>query len=236
MIRVSAIRFFQTVLPPPVWVRAGFVAVAFIGAWTLILNPRDVDTAFGNILIVQMLATSSGFAAAASRGHFDPLLVSGRSRAAIALGHAIATSLPGLLAWALILVIAAWLGGVAFERAFSPQRFAAILIVSGCGWAVGLPLPRLVGGALWMALVMGIMMSGAGILAGVWLLEQDPSNIRAVLLMGLASVMCPFLLLGDQPGPSNLLSIALALGMACAIVASGVRYVVRRDYVLKEPA
>lgn len=236
MIHASTIRFFLTVLPPAVWIQAAFALAAVVGVWTLLLSPGEVDSAFANILIVQMLATSSGFAAAASRGYVDPLLVSGRSRVSIALGHAFATALPGLIALACVLVTAAWLGGVALDRAFAPQRLAAILIVSGCGWAIGLPFPRLVGGALWMALFMGVMLSGASLAAGIWLLELDPSNVRLVLLMGVAAVACPFLLLGDQPGPANLWSIGLAVALASGVMACGVRYVVGRDYVLKEPA
>jgi hypothetical protein len=53
--------------------------------------------------------------------------------------------------------------------------------------------------------------------------------------MGVAAVACPFLLLGDQPGPANPWSIGLALVLASVVVAGGVQYVVRRDYVLKEP-
>jgi hypothetical protein len=234
MIHASAVRFFLTVLPPPVWIQAGLAIAAALGVWTLILNPREVDSALGNILIVQMLATSSGFAAAASRGHCDPLLVSGRSRASIAIGHAVASALPGLIALAIVLATAAWFGGVSAERAFSPQRLAAILIVSGCGWAIGLPFPRLVGGALWMAFFMGLMLSGLGLVAGAWLLESGPAHGWAVLLMGVAAVACPFLLLGDSPGPANPWSIGVALVLASVVVTAGVRYVVRRDYVLKE--
>jgi hypothetical protein len=235
MIHASAVRYFLTVLPPPVWIQAGFAIAAVIGVWTLILNPREVDSALGNILIVQMLATSSGFAAAASRGHIDPLLVAGRSRVSIALGHAVASALPGLVAFAIVLATAAWFGGVSAERAFSPQRLTAILIVSGCGWAIGLPFPRLVGGALWMGFFMGIVLSGAGLVLGIRLLEAGTSHPGTVLLMAGAAVACPLLLLGDQPGAANLWSIGLALALATAVVAVGVRYVVRRDYVLKEP-
>jgi hypothetical protein len=236
MIRATSVRFFLTGLPPPMGIRLGFAIAAAIGVWTLILSPREVDSALGNLLIVQMLATSSGFAAAASRGHLDPLLVSGRSRVSIALGHAVATALPGLVAFAIVLATAAWFGGVSAERAFAPQRLTAILIVSGCGWAIGLPFPRLVGGALWLASFMGIMLSGVGILAGVWLLEQGPAHVGMVLLMGVAAVACPFLLLGDQPGPANPWSLGLAVALAALVMIGGVRYVVGRDYVLKEPA
>jgi hypothetical protein len=235
MIHVSAVRYFLTVLPPPVWIQAGFAIAAVIGVWTLILNPREVDSALGNILIVQMLATSSGFAAAASRGHVDPLLVSGRSRVSIAFGHAVASALPGFVAFAIVLATAAWFGGESAARAFAPQRLTAILIVSGCGWAIGLPFPRLVGGALWMGFFMGTMLSGIGLVLGMRLLEPGSPDAGAILFMGIAAVAYPFLLLGDQPGPANPWSIGLALVLASVVVAGGVRYVVRRDYVLKEP-
>jgi hypothetical protein len=236
MIRATSVRFFLTVLPSPVWMRAGLALGAIVGVWTLVLNPREVDSALGNLLILQMLATSSGFAPAASRGHIDPLLISGRSRVSIAFGHALATALPGLVAFAIVLATAAWFGGVSAERAFAPQRLAAILIVSGCGWAIGLPFPRLVGGALWLAFFMSIVLSGAALILGIRLLEAETSYPGTVLLMAGAAVACPLLLLGDQPGAANPWSIGLALALASAIVAAGVRYVVRRDYVLKEPA
>lgn len=235
MIRVSAVRFFLVVMPTPPWLLAGFAVVAALGGYTLVLNPRDVDSAFGYILLLQMLAASSGYAAAASRGYLDPILVGGRSRLSIAFGSALAAALPGLIAWAVILLLALWEGDGAPARALALHRFAALLIVSGGAWALGLVLPRLAGGALWMMGMIGVAMSHGAIAQFVMILEA-PSSIGQVLLTAAACAACPLLLLGDNPGPADPRVVALALAMAAGLVGLAVWHVAVRDYTLKEPA
>ncbi|CAN5388400.1 hypothetical protein BH23ACI1_BH23ACI1_09630 [soil metagenome] len=235
MVRVSVVRFFLVVMPPPPWLLVGFVAVVALGGWTLALNPRNVDSAFTYILLLQMLSASSGFGAAASRGHLDPILVSGRSRASIALGSVLAAALPGLVAWAAILIMSVWVGGVAPGRAFTVHRFAALFIVSGCAWATGLVLPRLAGGALWMMGMIGLAMTH-GVFTRFVVVLEGPSTFGQVLITAAACAACPLLFLGDNAGPRDLRVVTLALSLAASVVAIAVWRVSERDYTLKEPA
>jgi len=74
VIRASCLRFLFVVSPPATWMYAAFAASVLIGSATLWLNPADVDSAFGSILLLQMFSASSGFAGSAARGYFDPIL------------------------------------------------------------------------------------------------------------------------------------------------------------------
>ncbi len=136
MIRVTSARFFLVVAPCPSWMRVGFGAAVLMGGATVWFNPSDVDSALGSILLLQMFSASSGYASSAARGHFDPILVSDRSRASVAAGSLVAAALPGAIAWMLIVGWAAALG--AGPVVLAPQRQAAFLIVSCTAWSAGL--------------------------------------------------------------------------------------------------
>ena len=235
MVRVSTIRFFLAVMPAPAWILAGFVAVVLLGAWTIALNPRNVDSALACVLLLQVLSASSGYGPAAARGWLDPLLVSGRSRWSIALGSAIAAALPGLAAWGAILVAAIYAGPDAIARAFAANRFAALLIVSGGAWAFGLRLPRLAGGALWMMAMIGLALTHAALPRFVEILDR-PEGVSQLLLTAAACGVWPLLLLGDDPGPRDPLVVVLSLAAAAVPIGLAVRHVVNRDYTLEEPS
>jgi hypothetical protein len=235
MIRVSAVRFFLVVMPAPAWMLTGFALVVALGGYTLVLNPRDVDSAFGYILLLQMLAASSGYAAAASRGYLDPLLVSGRSRLSIAFSSLLAAALPGLVAWTTILLVALAVGDAAPARAFTLHRFAALVIISSGAWAIGLVLPRLAGGALWMMAMIAIAMSH-GAFARYVTIFSGPESIGQVLITAAACAVCPLLFLGDNVGPRDPRVVVLALAIAAVPVCLAVWHVAVRDYTLKEPA
>ena len=235
MVRVSTIRFFLAVMPTPACLVAGFVAVVLLGAWTIVLNPRKVDSAFACILLLQFLSASSGYGPAASRGWLDPLLVSGRSRLSIALGSAIAAALPGLAAWSAILLAALYAGPDAITRAFAPHRFAALLIVSGGAWAVGLRLPRLAGGALWLMAMIALAFAHAAFPRVVEILDR-PDGASQVLLTAAACAAWPLLFLGDDPGPRDPRVVVLSLASVAVLIGLAVRHVVTRDYTLQEPS
>lgn len=235
MVRVSTIRFFLAVMPAPAWLLAGFVAVVLLGAWTIVLNPRNVDSAFACILLLQLLSASSGYGPAASRGWLDPLLVSGRSRWSIALGSALAAALPGLAAWGAILLAALYAGPDAIARAFAPHRFAALVIVSGGAWTFGLALPRLAGGALWMMAMMGLALTNAAFPRVVAILDR-PEGVSQVLLTAATCAAWPLLFLGDDPGPRDSRVVVLSLAVVAVLIGLAVWYVATRDYTLEEPS
>lgn len=231
MIRTSPTRFFLVVAPAPVWITVGFGAAVVLAAVTLWLNPREVDSALGTVMLLQMFACSSGYAAAAGRGHFDPLIVSGRPWRAIVLGHLLATALPGLIAWAITASIAAILGHPA--AALSPHRHVAILLVSTSSWAAGLLLPPLTAGALWSSLLIGLAFSRIAVGDVLAAAQHAPSDFLGAVASACASALCPFLLLGDLPGMRDWRVAALDALFAATVVLLGARVIASRDYALR---
>src|SRR5688572_5427824 len=90
MTDASVVRFSYVTIPTAVWVRVGFAAAVAVGGFSMFLDPANgqLDSALATVLLLQMFAVSNGFASAAGRGHFDPILVSGRPRWLVALGAA----------------------------------------------------------------------------------------------------------------------------------------------------
>lgn len=235
MLRSGVVRFPLVVLPTAFWVRAGFIGAVTVGAWTLVLDPGggQLNSALASILLLQMFAVSNGFAPAAARGHFDPVLVSGRSRVAVALGAGAAAALPGAAAWGTMLVLAA-ASGEPIASVAAPHRQAAFIVVSGVGWAAGVALPRFAAGALWCLLLVGLALSDALFDRHLVLIRQAPSSVQDILLTASACVVCPFVFLGDFAGPIDWRVIALALMFTAAAVGLACVSVVRRDYGLTE--
>lgn len=233
MIRVSAVRFFLVVSPPAAWLRLALTATVVLGCATLWFNPADVDSAYGGILLLQMFGMSSGYAAQAARGYFDPLLVGRRSRRGTALAHLAATALPGMLAWTIVAAAASLLGR--FSDAASPSRTVALLLVTAVAWAAGLALPRLTAGALWSLLLVAVAMSRWSV-ALLPMIEPAPSSFPQVARAALLCAGCPFLLLGRFAGASDLRVLGIDLLIAVGAIALGSMYVTRRDYPLTEPA
>jgi hypothetical protein len=210
----------------------GFAAAVLIGGITLWLNPGDVDSAFGSILLLQMFSASSGYTASAARGCFDPLLVSGRSRSSIALGSLMAAALPGLVAWIAIVVFATALGRA--ETALALHRQTALLLVSAGAWAVGLALPRMAAGALWSFTLVTLAMSRV-LGQHLAVVQVVPVGVHHATAAA-AFAVCPYLLLGDFAAAKNAVVIGIDVLVAMAMVSAGAGYVARHEYTLVEPA
>lgn len=234
MIRVSSLQFFLTVSPAPMWMRVAFALSVATGVATLWLNPAEVDAALGSILLLQMFSASNGYSTSAARGHFDPLLVSGRRRSSIAVANLLAAALPGLVAWLVIVVLAVGLGHSA--RAAAPHRQIALLTVSCAAWAAGVMLPRMAAGALW-SLVLVALATSRGMLADSLLVAQAaPVGFSQVFAAAAACSVCPFLLLGELSGATDARVLVIDCVAAIAVALAGVRHVCRREYGLVEPA
>jgi hypothetical protein len=233
MIRASSLRFVLVVSPPAVWMVIAFGASILLGAVTLWLNPADVDSAFGSILLLQMFSASSGFAAPAGRGYFDPLLVGGRSRLRVALGSLVASTLPGLTAWTVVVLVAVGLGRGGTALTF--HRQVALILVSAIAWAAGLPLPRMAAGGLWAFVLLTAALSRGTIGDFLVVVQSAPAGLQAVLASASAFALCPYLLLGEFPAARNLMVLCADLLLAGAMVWAGVSYVCRREYALGEP-
>ena len=232
MIRASSVRFFLTVSPAPVWMRVAFVASVAIGIATLWLNPAEVDTAFGSILLLQMFSVSNGYSSSSARGHFDPILVSGRRRSRVAVANLLAASLPGVVSWLVVVLVASAAGHGA--KAAAPHRQIALLAVSCVAWSAGLALPRMAAGVLWSLVLVGLAMS-RGVLADYLLVAQAvPVGLGQVAASAAACLVCPFLLLSEFSGAMDPQVLALDLTAAMAFASVGARYVSRREYTLVE--
>ena len=233
MIRVSALRFFLIVSPLPVWMRVALGAAVLVGAATLWLNPRDADSGFGSILFLQMFCASTGYTATASRGHYDALLVSGRPRVRIAIGHLLASILPGAIAWVLIAGLAAGLGQP--DIALSLHRYTALALVSAGAWALGLAVPRMAAGALWATLLLTLALS-RGIGRYLAVVEVRPGGLYEVMWSATAFAVCPYLLLGEPAAAASPGVMAIELALVAALILGGTLYLTRREYGLVEPA
>ena len=233
MIRASCLRFLFVVSPPATWMYVAFVASVLIGAATLWLNPADVDSAFGSILLLQMFSASSGFAGSAARGYFDPILADGRSRSRVAMGSLVASTLPGVAAWLMIVLIAATLGRAA--TALTLHRLAALILVSTIAWAGGLALPRMAAGGLWAFVLLTAALSRGAVAQYLAVVQSPPTDVQDGLASAAAFAICPYLLLGEFPAATDPFVIGADLCIALTVAWSGFRYIARRDYSLVEP-
>ena len=233
MIRVSSLRFLLVVSPPAAWMVAAFGASVLLGVVTLWLNPADVDSALGSILLLQMFSASSGFAGPAGRGYFDPLLTGGRSRLRIAISSLVASTLPGVAAWAVVVLTAVVLGRSRTALAF--HRQVALLLVSAIAWAGGLALPRMAAGGLWAFVLLTAALSRGTIGDYLAVVQSPPAGLHASLASAAAFGVCPYLLLGEFPAARNLVVLCADLLLAWTIVWAGASYVCRREYTLGEP-
>ena len=232
MIRASACRFLLTVCPPPGWMLFAFAASVLLGAATLWINPEGVDAAFASMLLLQMFAASNGFSASSSRGYFDPLLTAEHTRQRIAVGSLVAATLPGLVAWILLTLIA-----IAFGRwrmAVAPHRYLAVGIVSVVSWAGGFALPRMTVGPLWMCALLSVALFREVLTKYLPPLQSPPTSALDFLQWVSAFAFCPFLLLGDFPAANNSTIVASDLILLLIVFWHAVRYVERRDYALMD--
>jgi hypothetical protein len=190
------VRFFVTVRTCGRYAIVVLAVVTALGLATLSLNPRELDSALGLILFVQMFLASSGFATAARRGHFDPLLLHGADRRRVLVAHWFASVLPGAVAWLIVALSGWWLESPAAESALVGERLIAFLIVSALGWSGGFLLPRGAAGALWVGALLALLVRHADLLPAA----ADPVTSSMALRRSGAIVMCPFLLIGEHPG------------------------------------
>ena len=234
MIRVTSVRFFLTVAPSPAWMRIGFLLVVIVGVAGLILDGREVDSAFGMTLFLQMFSASNGFAREASRGWFDPLLVSGRSRPAIGGANLAAAAWPGAMAWCAVSAVALAAGGLAREAVLAPNRHLSFVLVTACAWSAGLALPRFAAGALWSALLVGLALSRDAAATIMPALHETPRGALEIAKLTGFFAVCPFLLL-DRTAAAADTRVWIAVGaLAFTVAALAVRRVQKREYTLVE--
>ena len=232
----SSVRFFLGVSPHPPWVWAGFGAIVVLQGWTLRQSPDDAASMLAAALMLQMFAASTGFCSPASRGHFDPLLTSGRSRPALAGAHLLASALPGLVAWIVLAVIEVALAPASWPVALRPRPLLALALVSTITWALTLRLPRFSGGVLWMGLLFAAAITRERFLAYANRITARMSAFGAGDILTEAGVRAavPFLLLDPRPTASEWLVFTFDVGVVLAVLAAALVFLSRRDYPLTE--
>ena len=231
MIRVSSFRYFNVVVPVPRYLRLAFVAALVLGVAMLWLNPAEVDSALGGILLLQMCATSTGYTAAARRGWFDPLLVCGRDRRAIALANLAAAAWPGAAAWLLVAMCEAILRHGEWPAALALHRVTALAVATSIAWAGGLGLPRTAAAMLWLALLLALASTRMFLPRLVWL-QSSPHGPIEIGSAALACIVCPFLLLADAVAVRDVAVVTCVLAASIACTAAGTTWVARRDWPL----
>ena len=230
MTPTSPFRYLWLVSSPKAYFRATFGLLAAVGIAIEFVNPGSSDFATASILLVQLFAVSTGFNRFASRGYYDPVLVTS-SRATVAFTHFLVAVLPGFLAWTLVGLAEATQAGSLGVLAFRPAALTSLLLVSTVPWAISLRLPPLSGGAIWLALSVCFLATGAGtrLLA---ILKQSAETNGPGFTEGLAfGAAFPLLLPGMRLSASVLLGL---LGVSIIAFSAGVFLVVKAEFPLAE--
>jgi len=223
------VRFFAIVRQCPPYGIGVLGVVTLLGVVTVELNPAELDSALGMILFVQMFLASSGVAAAARRGHFDPVLVHGCERAPALVCQWVASIAPGAIAWAVVAGCGyAWSSPAAWS-ALLGTRLAAFLMISAVAWVAGFMAPRGGGGALWMGLLLVLLLRHADLVTP----GAPQESAIAVARTAGALLVCPFLLLGTH-GQIGVPAVVAASSAAAALLFTTIRLGVRLDVFLVE--
>ena len=196
------IHFFRVVPPVPLWMRAAFVLAVVAGGAAQVWRLTGPAGALAPVILLQMLATSSGFAVPARRGHYDLLFTSGANRLHIAVAHWVASGAGGIVAWLSVSAIEGVAVGGMPAVSFAPGTVLAFAIVSLLPWGITVPLPRLTGGVMWLLLVVtlqAIFPSAFGtvsawtvvvspwILIGAHLSDLEPAFVLPVIAITIAT-------------------------------------------------
>ncbi|HEX5475614.1 MAG TPA: hypothetical protein VFX12_13225 [Vicinamibacterales bacterium] len=214
MIAVSAFRFFRIVSPHAAYVRPALAAVLAIALCMVWLNPADVDSALGCVLLVQMFAASTAFLPDARRGRFDPALIRGHSRTRVLAAHWVVSIAPGVVSWVVVCSVAIALGGQAALSGLFGWRMLGLVMVSVVAWSAGTRVPRGFAGVLWVSILMLLLMRREQALAFV--LAGPSPGVGGVLEQAAMVWLCPFLLLG---GPGHIARIAVAIAAFATVLA-----------------
>ena len=230
--RVHPVKYFSVVGLHPASGLVALGAISAVGLVTVWVNAAELDSGLGMILVVQMFLASSGFAARARRGHFDPLLTAGLDRAFVVFCHWVVSILPGLVAWSLLAGAGRLLGSSSAVSAMAGRRAAALVIVSTLAWAAGAVLPRGAAGVLWIAVLFALLVRRVDLLL---LAAASDASGGTLLRQAATLVVCPFLLVGSQPA-INPAAIWAALLFAAALLVAVWRAVTDLDVYLVDHA
>lgn len=227
----DVVRFFRVVSPVHPLMLGAF-GLAVVAAAVVFVFAADLPQKRGAlipILLLQMLATSSGFAGPARRGHYDLLLTTGHGRFQIGVVHWAMSVAPGVAAWTTAAVVELISGRGYADVALATGTMAAMFLVSTLPWALNVRLPRLTTGLAWIllfVLLVSMLPQGAGVA-----LEADVGGGDTPVLA--AALVCPWVLAGRELAPHDVIPVAVAAVIALAGMAASLRWIIGADLPLE---
>jgi len=224
------LRFFRATDAMPMWMGVTSVALGGYCALIVALDARSADEALAVLLLWQMICASAGFARRAGAGHFDPALVA-HSRARVAAAHGINAILPGAILWLTVSGVDAAVHRTA-PAAFEAGRLSAYMFVSAATWSMSLGGPRLIGGALWLVLIVAGATTRFGAEQYAAMLARADGTAAEIAHAAALTLLCPFLMFGDHLPSRTAVAVILAMA-ACGACAAGLIQIRRRDYPLE---
>jgi hypothetical protein len=223
-------RFFYVVTPIPPLMAVAFMACVVAAAVIIPVNQGRAAGSLIPVLLLQMFACSSGFDLPARRGHYDLLLTSGERRIRAALAHWLASAVPGLLAWAVVIGIESMARFGSPPATFSSGTIAAVFLVSTVPWAATIRLPRFAAAIGWLVVVAIGAVAAPDL---VHIAAIDPPRWNSFATAALAVAIYPPVIIGrDLLGPWGLSTAPAVLGAAAAMVAACAS-IERRDIPLE---
>ncbi len=226
-------RFFAIVQRPPASIGMVAAAVAAYGAYLAFTYPQGFDDVLGIALFLQVFAASTGYRDRLRRGHFDPILVARPKRASVAGAHWAVSIGPGLATWLALAAINLAARPHQWPTALTSAWLVAFFYVSTMAWAMTLPFPRLAGGALWLAVLVGL--AGSGRLSKLAEVFKEGGGGWAVAVrQATASLVCPFLVTGAGMPPGTR-ALVIISGATAAVWGFGLAMVKRLDGTLADP-
>ena len=208
------IRFFRVVPPVPPLMHGAFAASVVATAVALGLHATDAYGALAPVFLLQALASASGFAVPARRGHYDLLLTSGVSRLRIGIAHFAASILPGIVCWMVVAALEAITRGGFPVVSLASGTLAALIVVSALSWAATVSLPRLTGGIVWLLIFVAPVDHGLF------------PPIASVLLL-------PWALVGANVLSFGAIPVAAASAVVVTAVVGALTWICRTDITLQ---
>ena len=221
------ITFFRAVPPVPPLMTATFGFLTMTGVVMLCVDPRRVERAVVPLVLLQIFASSCGFAGPARRGYYDVLLTHGAGRLVVAVVQWVVAVASGVASW--LVLGAAELLALGDGRILTAGTGAAMFLASVLPWALTAALPRFAGAVGW--LLAGSMAVPTMLLPGQgW---PSPGIWTSWPLSALASLLFPVSLVGRHLDESLLREAVPALGLAAGAMGVALLWVVRADFRLE---
>ena len=227
----SPARFFAVVLRPGRTLGAATFVVLGTAVWVAVNDRDDIFQVSVLALFVQMFAAATGYRERAFRGHFDPMLVAGSPRRAVAGWHWALSAAPGALVWLVLGAVQSSVGATVPAAPFTLSGVVAFFYVSVVAWAVALPLTRYASGVLWV-----VALTVLGGFSQLRPLHEafltGGTGWRSVLAQAAASLICPMFLIERTP-LAALPSLVIVVVVSVAVVAAGAWFIVVSDAPLR---